>query len=658
MRIGVNAFPLRAEGGGSRYVFAGLLSALLKLDSNHHYIIFAHFEALRLVYQVLKSHGETLGGTGPDPRVKVIHISDEGQIYGHRYEFDLLFGPLNNLNPRLYDRPSVAILHDIQEQYFPEYFSKSDLIGRMEVYPEICRAATVVVAISQFCKQTFVEKFGVDPAKVEVVPNAPQADLVSAPGEGAWTRQALPEKYLFYPANCYRHKNHSLLLDMVERLRNEGLRIPVIFSGFELPGGFPLRKEIASRGLGDLCQVFTDLPAEELRYLYRHSLAVALPTKFEGFGMPAVEAAMCGCPVVCSDLTALREILGDNAVYFDPNNLDDVCEKVRQITDDAPLRQKLSEQGQILAERFTWENSARRMLEIFNEARERFVWSRHKPNSVRRPRIGVSIRLTTHAGAHMVPTVESLLCTGYTDLVMRCEIPPGTPENLRKFLASAGVRVIETPGAASTNGNGSHHHDGYAPLQEFAREDHLDLVGEIIEGHRFKTSGLDSLAWGYLQEPDMPVQLGEAMEWSGEQFVGTARLRLTGDGLWKMEGYLYPELLFVNRRALEAWPAGLNKALAGGGEAWRWDLLREARREGRVFLSRRTLVDTDQLVIGPRANRSAAKAGMFHYYNVDSERSVKVRLLRRMEPVVKRAARVLPLKWQDAGTRLWYHLAR
>src|ERR1700684_2640714 len=153
MRIGVNAFPLRADGGGSRYVFAGLLSALLKLDGTHHYLIFAHLEALRIVYQVLKAHGETLGGTGPDPRVKVIHIADEGQIYGHRYDFDLLFGPLNNLNPRLYDRPSVAILHDIQEQYFPEYFSKSDLVARQEVYPEICRSATTVVAISQFCKQ-------------------------------------------------------------------------------------------------------------------------------------------------------------------------------------------------------------------------------------------------------------------------------------------------------------------------------------------------------------------------------------------------------------------------------------------------------------------------------------------------------------------------
>ena len=86
-------------------------------------------------------------------------------------------------------------------------------------------------------------------------------------------------------------------------------------------------------------------------------------------------------------------------------------------------------------------------------------------------------------------------------------------------------------------------------------------------------------------------------------------------------------------------------------------MLREARHEGQLFLLRRTIADTDQQIIGPRANRHAAKAGMYRYYNAASERSVKVRLLRHCEPAIKRAARALPIKWQDAGTRLWYRLS-
>src|SRR5438045_7817847 len=103
MRIGINAFPLRTDGGGARYVFAGLMDALLRVDQANRYIIFAHLEGLRLIHQILEAHGET-SGVAPDARVRVVRVVDEGQIYGMRNEFDLYFGPLNNLNPRIYDR--------------------------------------------------------------------------------------------------------------------------------------------------------------------------------------------------------------------------------------------------------------------------------------------------------------------------------------------------------------------------------------------------------------------------------------------------------------------------------------------------------------------------------------------------------------------------
>src|SRR4051812_31577152 len=240
MRIGVNAFPLRTDGGGSRYCFAGILGALLDLDQKNRYVIFCHFQGLRLVHQIIRDHAETLTQAGPDPRGRIVGGSDEGQIYAYREEFDLYYGPLNNLNPRIYDRPTVAVIHDIQEQYFPEYFNKSDLLGRYEDYPEIARAATTLVTVSQFCKQSFVDKFEIDPRKIEVVYNAPQHSLVERDRSDPvkWARQELPAKYLFYPSNCYKHKKHSLLLDAIERLRRTSHPdLQVVFTGFELPKG-------------------------------------------------------------------------------------------------------------------------------------------------------------------------------------------------------------------------------------------------------------------------------------------------------------------------------------------------------------------------------------------------------------------------------------
>ena len=646
MRIGINAFPLRTEGGGARYVFAGLLGALLRVDQANRYIIFAHLEGLRLIHQILDAHGET-SGLAPDSRVRVVRVVDEGQIYGYRNEFDLYFGPLNNLNPRIYDRPTVAILHDIQEQYLPENFSKSDLLGRYEVYPEICRAATTVVAISDYCKQCFVEKFDIDPRKIEVVPNAPQAALVEhADDDGTWSRDALPAGYLFYPANCYKHKNHQLLLDAAEKMRADGDCPPIVFSGFELPGGFPLRKEIAARGLSELCRVYTDLPARELRYLYRHALATVIPSMFEGFCLPAVEAMALRSPLIAADLTVLREIIGHNALYFDPRNVDQLVAQIRRLQNEESLRNEFANAGPAIAAQYSWDASARRMLEVFRLTKDRFAWADKKPGTVRRPRIGVSMRLL-HGGIDLTRTVESLLVTGYPDLTVRCILDGPITAEGRQLLDSAGV-ICEEPG--------EHPPGSYADLSAFAKAHDLDLVGELLEGNRFKPSAMTSIAWGALAEPDKAIYLGESMQWRGDQFLGITRMRLTGDGLWKMEGYLYPETMFFNPRIMAQWPQGLQRATEG--DEWRWELLREARHAGKLMMLRRTLADCDQGTISAQTNRKAAKAGMFDYYNVTNERSVKVRLMRRVEPVIKRAARTLPMKWQDAGTRLWYHLAR
>jgi hypothetical protein len=207
-------------------------------------------------------------------------------------------------------------------------------------------------------------------------------------------------------------------------------------------------------------------------------------------------------------------------------------------------------------------------------------------------------------------------------------------------------------GAAVAAGAASRAH-GYEALRSFAQERHLQLVGEIVEGSRFKITGLDSLAWCHLTAPDKSVYLGEAMEWRGERYTGVARMRLTGDLLWKLDGFLHPEIMFINAPALAAWPEGERRGLEAGDE-WRWELLRAARQHGHVLLSHRTLADCDT----QWGVRSGLRAGMFDYYSAATERTVKVRLLRRVEPAVKRAARVLPMKWQDAGTRLWYHIAR
>lgn len=637
MRIGVNAVPLRTTGGGARYVFTGLLDALLQIDHSNEYLIFCHPVAIGLVREVIERH--------PSPNVKIIEASDETEVCPHRESFDLYFAPLNNLRPRLNDRPSVAILHDIQEQYFPEYFSKSDLLGRQEDYPEICRSSTRVVAISEFCKRSFIDKFGIDPARIAVIHNGPQHELVDREDEGRWVREELPAGFFFYPANCYRHKNHRLLLEAVARLHQDGGSAPhAVFSGHELPGGFPLRKEIARLGLSGLCHVFSDLSADEMRYLYRRAAALVMPTMFEGFGMPAVEAMACSCPVICSDIAALREVAGDAALYVPPGDTGALCAAMRTIRQDESQRQKMIQRGRELAGRFCWRRSAEKYLELFEEAKRAF------DDAPVRPRIGLVIRLT-RGGRRLRETLDSIRASAADGAIaaMRAvvrgdEIEPAAAA----MLEERGIQLQHLPDDAPFD---------YAPLRKLAEEQALDLVGEILEGHRLTASAARSLAWGWSALGRKAVYLGEVYDRHSPQRLDVGRLRLTGDGLWKLEGFLYPEMMFICPSELAGWSEG-NDLVAKSGGDWRWELLREARTHDRLALLRRNLAECEQESISLASRRHALQHGMSAYYYCTDDKRAKVRLLRRFEPLARALCRLLPLNIQHMGTRLWYRLAR
>lgn len=650
MRIGVNAVPLRVSGGGARYVFSELMERLLTLDEQNEYVIFSHFLGLSVVNQLSAVHRH-LPGSRRRGAVPIVEVSHEDDVFHHRDSFDLFFGPLNNLQPRLYDRPSVAILHDIQEQFFPEYFSPGDLQARNEIYPEICRSATVLVTISEFCKQSIVEKFGIAPEKIEVVYNAPQSRLVERPAgdDGNWQRTALPEHFLFYPANCYLHKNHALLLDALVQMRDSGRATPhVVFTGFELPGGYPLRDEIKRRELADRCQVFSEIHVDEMRYLYRHADALVMPTRFEGFGMPAVEALACGCPVVCADVPALREVAGDQALYFDPDDSAGLIEQIERITEDAALREQLARDGVELAKRYSWEQSARRIMASFDRAMSEHNAQPTIPTAaaaVAEPRIGVLI--TAPEGGHGVPeAIKGLWSTGYRNAAFRVALRDGTPlDEVRSFLDGASVPYDLVSGEEMGT---------FERLERFARENHVDLASELIAGHgAILPSGLHGVAAGFGRQPDRPVYLAEGWEQEDGRIRSVARLRLLGTGDWKLEGYLYPEMLFIAPRRLADWPeaAGI---IADAGLEWRWALVREAHRSDRLGLLRRSVALCDPNAVSTLARVRALRSGVgvVHSANGQSQNG----WVRGLKPVLLPMSRILPTRLREKGKQVWRHL--
>ena len=142
------------------------------------------------------------------------------------------------------------------------------------------------------------------------------------------------------------------------------------------------------------------------------------------------------------------------------------------------------------------------------------------------------------------------------------------------------------------------------------------------------------------------------------RYASVARLRLTGDDLWKLDGLLYPEMLGLAPAALREWPAG-EDIVRGQGPHWRWKLtVPLSARSGNWSLLRRTLADCTPGTLGQFASIDALRGGMLRFYRRCDEQPIRVRPLRRLESKARLASQLLPTRIQHLGTRLWYRLAR
>ena len=255
--------------------------------------------------------------------------------------------PLTVMLPRVERPPAVTTMHDLQHEVHPCFFSRAELAYRRFLYRRTARASRLLIAPSQYVKGTLVNRLGVGPEGVRVIHHGIDHDLFS-PGP---VREREP--FLLYPANRWPHKNHERLFEALELLRRNRpeLRLVLTGSGHE---GKPVPEGVDVRGR---------VPPYELVELYRTAAALVFPSLYEGFGYPPLEAMACGCPVACSSVCSLPELVGDAAVLFDPLSPEAIAEGVGRALADAALPAG----GLERAAGFTWEACARAHEAVYRE---------------------------------------------------------------------------------------------------------------------------------------------------------------------------------------------------------------------------------------------------------------------------------------------------
>jgi len=293
---------------------------------------------------------------------------------------ELLHSP-HYVRPLLCTIPSVVTIHDCIHLLFPQYLPNRMAFRYARfVMGSAIRNSSIVFTVSEASRADILRFYpSTDPAKVHVVPNAIDAELLVDPGEAE--RERVRERYqirgrfVLFAGNVKPHKNLERLIRAFARVRcqegNEDLRLVVI--GDDVSRYASLRRTADEAGVRQEVRFFGFVPHETLAALYRMATVFAFPSLYEGFGLPPLEAMACGTPVVTSRISSLPEVVGDGALLVDPYNEDDIAQGIARVLDDEDLRARLVARGLERAASYSWARSVRQIHAGYMKALGRTV---------------------------------------------------------------------------------------------------------------------------------------------------------------------------------------------------------------------------------------------------------------------------------------------
>jgi glycosyltransferase involved in cell wall biosynthesis len=375
MRIGIDyTAAARQRAGIGRYT-RELVTALLRMENAHRYTIFAATSGLK-DRDWRPETGES------NTRFRTVPLTDD---WLHRLwqrlrlpvpieaitgPLDVFYSPDFVLPPTLRATHTLLTVHDLSFLHFPDAFVPSLRAYLERVVPRSVARADRVLADSKSTRDDLVAHFDTPPEKVTVL--YPGVDTRFHPQKEPGERERLMNKYGIRPpyilsvGTLQPRKNYVRLIKAFAKLRfadSQSAGLQLAIAG----GRGWLYEDIFAEAEkhGDRVRVLGFVDDADLPALLRNAALFAFPSLYEGFGIPPLEALACGTPVVCSEASSLPEVAGDAALMVNPLDVDGLTQTMARVLADANLRREMIEKGLAQATRFTWQEAARQLLDVF-----------------------------------------------------------------------------------------------------------------------------------------------------------------------------------------------------------------------------------------------------------------------------------------------------
>ena len=363
------AFDLRRikNLGIGRYM-KDLVEAILAQEPRGDYLLILPPGAEDMI-QAGSSSAKTL-----TPNLKYYSVREQVQLPWilHKNKVDLLHAP-HFMLPLVRSCPSVVTIHDVIPLIW-----KDDLGSRIgQVYyrwmiSAATRLADRIITDSKFSRGDIVRRLGVNPEKITVVypgisPEFRQInDNVQL--ESVRSKYRIENEYIVYAGIYKPRKNHAALLRAFQRFLSSEGHANLVLVGPLKDGEQELRRLAEELGISKNVIFAGFVDDSELRAIYSAAKVYACPSLYEGFGFTVLEAMACGTPVVCARETSLPEVAGDAALYADPRNPEEFARALHDVFTNASLRDLLIARGRKNLLRFSWANTAKQTLDVYQEA--------------------------------------------------------------------------------------------------------------------------------------------------------------------------------------------------------------------------------------------------------------------------------------------------
>ena len=281
--------------------------------------------------------------------------------YLRKNNFDLFISSYYNpyfLN-KLHNKPFVVTVFDMIHEIFPAYFSGEDPLKKNKQL--LCESSSRIVAISASTKKDILNLYPTIPEEKVKVIHLSQSINTREIVPLEW----LPKKYVLFICKREIYKQFDSLLKAMIPVFETDETIKIVCAGggsftdaeMENIKSLQLSGRIIQRSFYD----------NELNTIYKNAAVFVFPSEYEGFGIPALEAMVCGCPVILSNTSSLPEIAGDAALYFEPNNINELSAAIFKILQDENFTQSLIKKGYEQVKKFSWDKMTNDYLETAKE---------------------------------------------------------------------------------------------------------------------------------------------------------------------------------------------------------------------------------------------------------------------------------------------------